>query len=96
MTNTQTYPKDLDSKIMPDHSFSDGSGSATVVQHMQDDAKKLANSAIEGAQHKYMDMKTAASGYLKTIEREVSDKPVQSVAIAFASGVLLSLLMNRR
>lgn len=96
MTTTQTYPKDLDAKIMPDHSFSDGSGSSTLVQHMRDDTSKLAHSAVEGAQHGYEEMKTAASGYLKSIEREVSNKPVQSVAIAFASGALLSLLMNRR
>lgn len=51
--------------------------------------------AAEG-QHRMEDFRSYAAKYLKNIEKEVMAKPVQSIAIAFAAGAILSLMMGRR
>jgi len=70
--------------------------SVKLAHHLRDDAMEIAHSASAEAQSRYDEMKVVASDYLKTMEREVSAKPVRSVAIAFAAGAALSLLFGRR
>jgi hypothetical protein len=108
MTLTQTYTKDLDGKTPADRDHAVGTGSigddlmpngaggTTLIRHLKEDAAEVVKTAATGAQHTYEDAKSVANGYLAAIGKEVVAKPVQSVAIAFATGAILSLLMNRR
>ena len=47
-------------------------------------------------QEKLGALQSAASGYLAKIDQRIIAKPVQSLAIAFAAGAVLSLFVGRR
>jgi ElaB/YqjD/DUF883 family membrane-anchored ribosome-binding protein len=64
-----------------------GSGAA-MAGHIRDDAVDLTNAAIS-------DVKSFVGPYVDRMEREVKTYPVQSVAIAFGIGALLSFLLRR-
>jgi len=69
---------------------------AALAQHLKEDTQEIAKSATAEAKHRYADFKDYAGERLKGLEHEVTNKPVQSVAIAFAAGAVLSLLLGRR
>jgi ElaB/YqjD/DUF883 family membrane-anchored ribosome-binding protein len=61
---------------------------AAMMEQMQEDTSDMAKSVVA-------DVKSFASGYIDSIEKEVKTNPVQSVAIAFGAGILLSFLFGR-
>lgn len=69
---------------------------ADMAQHLKEDAQEFTKLASSEARHKMSDFKAYAGTHLKDIENGVVAKPVQSVAIAFAVGAVLSLLLGRR
>ncbi len=64
-----------------------GSGAA-MAAHIRDDASDMAHGAIS-------DVKSFVGPYVSGFEKEVKTYPVQSVAIAFGVGALLSFLFSR-
>ena len=105
MTTSETLPKGTDGKGLSERTYTpelsrlDGHGqthAGAFFQHVKDDTVEMAKSAANEAQHKLSDAKSYAKDSLKSLEREVSAKPVQSVAIAFATGAIVSLLLSRR
>ena len=72
------------------------SSGANLIRHIKEDTMEIAEGiAIEG-QHKIDDIRSFASKYIQIAEKEIVAKPVQSIAIAFATGAILSLMMGRR
>lgn len=70
--------------------------SVEVAKAASNDAHhKLADVKVE-MQHKLEDLKATASERLEVIEQEVKTHPLQSMAIAFAAGALVSLVLGRR
>ncbi len=77
------------------------------VKEIKQDLESLKDNSVELAQHVKNDavykieettssVKAQAKAELKKVEKHVEANPIQSVAIAFAGGVLLSMLMGRR
>lgn len=64
-----------------------GSGTA-MAGHIRDDAVDITNAAIS-------EVKSFVGPYVDRMEKEVKTYPVQSVAIAFGVGALLSFLLRR-
>ena len=48
------------------------------------------------AQTKISDLQNYSAEQLKSVEKEIRNKPAQSVAIAFGAGLLASFLLSRR
>lgn len=69
---------------------------ANLVRHIKEDTMEIAGEIAAEGQHRMEDFRSYAAKYLKNIEKEVMAKPVQSIAIAFAAGAILSLMMGRR
>ncbi len=59
-----------------------------MAEHMYDDAAKVANAAVS-------DVKSFTGPYVNWVEKEVNSNPVQSIAIAFGVGALLSFFLSR-
>jgi len=101
MSSTQTFSKERNDIADVKESVKSGlkpvlESGATLVQHLKEDTAEIAKSAAAEAQLRFEGVKTKASGYLETVENEVTAKPMQSVAIAFVAGALLSMIMGRR
>jgi ElaB/YqjD/DUF883 family membrane-anchored ribosome-binding protein len=71
-------------------------GGVSLAHHLQDGTREIAKSAVTEAQHKLGDVQSFAGDHLISLEKEIVAKPVQSVAIAFAAGAVLSMLLGRR
>ena len=108
MTTSQTYPeqpgvkKSLDGGYHPaaenvrEDLKSIKEGGVALAQHLKDDAQEIAKSAKTEAQRELEDLKSFAGDYLGSLEKKITAKPVQSAAIAFTCGIVLSLLLGRR
>lgn len=77
------------------------------VEEIKNDIESLKDNTVELAQHIKEDaagtieetaatVKMQAKTELTKVEKHVKSNPMQSVAIAFAGGVLASILLNRR
>lgn len=71
-------------------------GVASAARQLNEDAVKATRTAVKDAQHKLDDVKSEARGYLKDMEKNVKSHPGESLAIAFAAGVVISLLLGRK
>ncbi len=69
---------------------------ANLVRHLKEDTIEIAEEIVAEGQHKMQDIRSYTTKYLKNMEKEIMEKPVQSIAIAFAAGTILSLLLGRR
>jgi ElaB/YqjD/DUF883 family membrane-anchored ribosome-binding protein len=106
MTTPQTQTNTKDKSFSLDKFADDGNASndirsmkqsgADLAQHLKANAQEFTKLASNEARHKLDDFKTYAGTQLKGLENGVVAKPVQSVAIAFAVGAVLSLLLSRR
>ena len=107
MSSAQTYTrdatKDADARRVPDGtSVTNGVGTMSgtkmsdAAHHLKDDVQELADSAVTMGQEKLGALQSAASGYLAKMDQRIIAKPVQSLAIAFAAGAVLSLFVGRR
>jgi ElaB/YqjD/DUF883 family membrane-anchored ribosome-binding protein len=70
-------------------------GSVDLARHLKEDVVHIAESVAAEGQHRYDDAKSFAGKYMKAIENEVTEKPMQSVALAIGAGALLGLLLRR-
>lgn len=70
-------------------------GSVDLARHLKEDAVHIAESIAAEGQHRYQDAKTFAGRYLNVLEKEVTEKPMQSMAIALGAGALLGLFLRR-
>ena len=67
-----------------------------VAKAASNDAHSKLQDVKGEVQHKLEDLKATASERLEGIEKEVKSHPLQSMAIAFAAGALVSLVLGRR
>ncbi len=70
-------------------------GGADLARHLKEDVVHIAESVAVEGRHRYHDAKSTVGKYLKVLEKEVTEKPMQSVAIALGAGALLGLLLRR-
>ena len=70
--------------------------SEALAGHIKDDTMDIVHSVAAEGQQQIKGLKSQVRHYMKLMEQEISAKPVQSVAIAFASGFFINLLMRRR
>ncbi len=108
MTTSQPFAKDYDGLKGPsttryteaakisEPGSSQGESVSHLAQHLKEDTLEIMKSANTQTQKKMKDLKTYAGDTLKKLEGEVSAKPIQSMAISFAVGALLSHLLARR
>ncbi len=67
-----------------------------LTKHLKNDAKSEAKDLKETTLNQIDQLKDSGANQYHQIEKQVKANPGQSVAIAFAAGVVASLLMNRR
>lgn len=70
--------------------------SITLAKDLKQDGIEAARAVSNDVKDKMGDLKAQASTQLKTLEKEVKARPLQSMAIAFAAGALTSILLGRR
>jgi ElaB/YqjD/DUF883 family membrane-anchored ribosome-binding protein len=66
------------------------------LQRIKQDSAHIAETLIAQGHEKYDEIKSNSLSYIKLLEKQITSKPVQSVAIAIGTGLLLSLLLKRR
>ena len=66
------------------------------IRSIKEDGAHIAGLMVEQGQETYDQMKASSARYIKMLEKEVAEKPVQSMAIALAAGMFLSFLLRRR
>ncbi|MEZ0224627.1 MAG: hypothetical protein ACAH83_08750 [Alphaproteobacteria bacterium] len=71
-------------------------GVASAAHQLNEDAVKVTKSAVKDAQKKLDDVKSEARGALKDMERNVKSHPGETLLLAFAAGVVFSLLLGRK
>ncbi len=69
---------------------------AGLTSHLKNDGKAQVRSAKETLSEKMTDYKRTGRDQINDIEERVREKPGQSVAIAFAAGLVASYLMRGR
>lgn len=67
-----------------------------LTKHVQEDGIHRAEEASVIAKKKLAEIQANGEQGLKKMEGHVREKPAQSLAIAFAGGLLASLLLRRR
>ncbi len=67
-----------------------------LARHVKADGTEHASVLTEKAHKMIADLKTQGAHEFEKIEQRVKDKPGQSVAIAFAAGIVASYLLGRR
>ncbi|MDP9196564.1 MAG: DUF883 C-terminal domain-containing protein [Pseudomonadota bacterium] len=65
-------------------------------QHVKEDAREIARSAMNGAMEKMQDLRSFMGRTGEYLEKEVRARPLQSLGIAVAAGAVLSFLLRRR
>ena len=65
------------------------------LQSIKENGAHIAETVMEQGQDKYDQLKLSSARYIKMLEREVAEKPVQSMAIALGAGMVLSFLLRR-
>ncbi len=108
MTTTQFTPKETSVKKVHGDGYSVEpagnqddfksikDGGANLARHLKEDAIDIAHSISAESKNTISNLRSSTQGYIKVLEKEIILKPVQSVAIAFAVGSLLSLMLGRR
>ena len=66
---------------------------AKLYRHVYKDGGKQVK---EFANNKIGEVQDASRESLKKLEKRVTDKPTQSIAIAFAAGIVASILLGRK
>jgi ElaB/YqjD/DUF883 family membrane-anchored ribosome-binding protein len=66
-----------------------------LAQSLRDMGNERARIAVDYMRSQLDDLKASGTEAVHKAETTVREKPVQSIAIAFAAGVLASLLFNR-
>ena len=69
---------------------------ATLGQDIRDDSTEIAAKAKGAAQEKVAEANACAAGYVDDVKNILADKPLQTVAVAFAAGAVLTALLGRR
>jgi hypothetical protein len=83
-------------KILKDAETSNGSENIRKgIQSIKLDGANFAEAMMEKGQDGYTQMKLKSTEYIKSLEREVASKPIQSMAIALGVGMILSSLLRR-
>ena len=85
-----------DTSALRDNAKTINASSANLVRHIKEDTMELASEIAAEGQHRMEDIRSYAAKYLKMMEKEIVAKPAQSIAIAFATGAILSLMLGRR
>ncbi len=67
-----------------------------LTRHLKKEGKKEAAEIKDIAMDRLEEIKTSGRRQLKSVERRVKQKPAESVAIAFAAGIVASFLFGRR
>lgn len=67
-----------------------------LTKHMKDDSAKQTRAAQKNVQSRLRSLQDSSKKQYEDMERRVIDKPAQSLAVAFAAGILTSALMRRR
>ncbi len=65
------------------------------IQSIKEDGIQIGEAVIAQGHDTYNQMKSNSARYIKMLEKEVAEKPVQSIAIAIGAGMVLSLLLRR-
>ncbi len=91
--STSTYPE-ID-EIREDLNSLKGNV-VELTKHIQKDGIKQAEEVGTNVKKSAAALQLRGLQEMKKVEKQVKQKPAQSLAIAFGTGVLLSMLMNRR
>ncbi|MAS87272.1 MAG: hypothetical protein CMH30_04760 [Micavibrio sp.] len=67
-----------------------------LAEHVKKDGATQASHLKEVVSEQADHLQDMGKSQLKNLEKQVKAKPAQSVAIAFAAGVLTSILLGRR
>jgi ElaB/YqjD/DUF883 family membrane-anchored ribosome-binding protein len=67
-----------------------------LAHNLKDAGNDTAHMALEFVQESAQGLKTSGTDTLARIEKRIHAKPGQSVAIAFAAGIVASFLFGRR
>lgn len=66
------------------------------IRSIKEDGAHIAETIAEEGKSKYDQIKSYSSRYIKKLEKEVAEKPVQSMALAMGAGIALGILLRRR
>lgn len=69
---------------------------AELSRHLQAYSKEELAALTDEARKRVVNLQKAGKKEFKKLESEIQDRPLESVAIALAAGVVLSFLMGRR
>lgn len=69
---------------------------STLANHALEAGVKNASMLTEQAVDRFEDLKETSLKSYERVEKRIREKPGQSMAIAFAGGVLLSMLLGRK
>jgi ElaB/YqjD/DUF883 family membrane-anchored ribosome-binding protein len=67
-----------------------------LTRHLQDEGADKTEELAKKAKKRFSELQNRSKRELQKVERRVKSNPMQSMAIAFASGVALSILLGRR
>ena len=65
---------------------------SALGQHVQNDSIQIAKSVKDAAQSRI----DGVNDYTDSVKKQLSDKPLQTIALAVVAGALLNMLFGRR
>jgi len=72
------------------------SNTIELGRHIKKDGEKQTRALAGSARERLAELKVSGREQMKHVEGHVKEKPLQSMAIAFAAGVFASMLLGRR
>jgi len=67
-----------------------------LSRHIKEDGMEQASEVGRSVSRQAHDLMENGEKNMKVLERKISEKPMQSIAIAFGAGLLASVLLGRR
>lgn len=67
-----------------------------LTKHITQEGMNKVEKVEDAASDKISDLSSQSRQQMQKLEKQVKEKPAQSIAIAFATGILASMLLNSR
>lgn len=92
----QNYEIKSDAKGIKDDLNSLKDNVTELAKHLKKEGSEKSQQMAEVLLARLKELQESGRDHLQTVEGQVRDKPLQSVAIAFVAGAIASMLFGRR
>ncbi|MBL8639980.1 MAG: hypothetical protein JNK24_06455 [Alphaproteobacteria bacterium] len=92
----QNFEIKSDAKGIRDDLYSLKDNVTELAKHLKEEGSEKSHQMAEVLLARLKELQGSGRDHLHTLEGQVREKPLQSVAVAFVAGAIVSMLLGRR